>query len=121
MPPPFRIGVRQLTKDSAGADTPSWSPDGSKILFMSRRTGWWTVWVMNADGSDQHTIARSADTNAEPTWSPDGSKVVFERRNDEGVSIIVADADGGHESVVAAACAKECSDEWPRPAWQPIR
>jgi dipeptidyl aminopeptidase/acylaminoacyl peptidase len=35
---------------------PAWSPDGSQIAFLTDRSGRWEVWVMNADGSDQHAL-----------------------------------------------------------------
>jgi Tol biopolymer transport system component len=35
---------------------PVWSPDGSKIAFLTDRTGHWEVWIMNADGSDQRPM-----------------------------------------------------------------
>ena len=35
---------------------PTWSPDGSQIAFLTDRTGRWEIWVMQADGSDQHPL-----------------------------------------------------------------
>jgi Tol biopolymer transport system component len=56
---------------------PVWSPDGSRIAFvrldLSASSG--TVVVMQADGSDAHSIsAPSADGPVE--WSPDGTRVL---------------------------------------------
>jgi Tol biopolymer transport system component len=39
---------------------PTWSPDGSQIAFLTDRDGQWEIWVMNADGSNQHPLV-SAD------------------------------------------------------------
>lgn len=36
--------------------SPTWSPDGSLIAFLTDRTGRWEIWVMNADGSDQRPM-----------------------------------------------------------------
>jgi TolB protein len=35
---------------------PAWSPDGARIAFLTDRAGRWEIWVMNADGSDQHPM-----------------------------------------------------------------
>ena len=35
---------------------PAWSPDGSRIAFLTDRDDRWEIWVMNADGSDQHQL-----------------------------------------------------------------
>ena len=45
--------LKALTTDKASDGLPTWSPDGSKIAFVSNRDGEWSVWVMGADGSDK--------------------------------------------------------------------
>ncbi len=35
---------------------PVWSPDGSRIAFLTDRNSRWEIWVMNADGSEQHPM-----------------------------------------------------------------
>ena len=35
---------------------PAWSPDGSRIAFLTDRNGAWEIWVMNADGSQQRPL-----------------------------------------------------------------
>ena len=47
-------GVRQLTRSSGGIENnlvDSWSPDGTKVAFISNRDGEWLLYAMNADGS----------------------------------------------------------------------
>ena len=35
---------------------PAWSPDGSRIAFLTDRSGGWEIWVMNADGTEQQPL-----------------------------------------------------------------
>ena len=75
-------GLRQLTHVAGGHDAadPAWSPDGRRIAYQSNPTGEYDLWVMNADGSNQHRILRDAGWDDEqPSWSPDGRRLVFAR------------------------------------------
>jgi Tol biopolymer transport system component len=68
----------RLTIDPSNGMYPTWSPDGSRIAFMSWRTGATELWVMNADGSDQRRLTETAWGDAiDPRWSPDGKRIAF--------------------------------------------
>jgi Tol biopolymer transport system component len=78
----------QLTKlTSEGInDSPTWSPDGKQIAFNSNRDpdGSSKIWVMNADGGNQHRLTDIHGTSnpifyddGGPVWSPDGTKILF--------------------------------------------
>ncbi|PWH20726.1 MAG: hypothetical protein DDG58_01380 [Ardenticatenia bacterium] len=56
-----RVAIEQMIQNkqlprSWNNAAPCWSPDGSRIAFVTDRGGRWEVWVMNADGSDQRPL-----------------------------------------------------------------
>ncbi|UCE06399.1 MAG: PD40 domain-containing protein, partial [bacterium] len=50
--------------------SPSWSPDGKKIVFTSRRDGNAEIYVMNADGSEQTRLTNNIFLDSGPSWKP---------------------------------------------------
>jgi hypothetical protein len=67
--------ARQIGKDTFIPEVskfPSWSPDGSQIVFSSNRTGNEQLWVMNADGSNPRLLMGwdnwTSYNDTEPVW-----------------------------------------------------
>jgi len=90
-------GQVNLTNDTTVPNfSPSWSPDGSKIVFIKN----WAVWIMNADGTSLHQLATPpSGSHDHPAWSPDGSKIAFEVTDGFTVSsIFVMNADGTNQT-----------------------
>jgi TolB protein len=66
-------GLTQLTHDPRTALNPSWSPDGSQIAYLStQRNNGWTLYVMNADGSDPHSLVVQTTKDSTVLWHPEG-------------------------------------------------
>ncbi len=67
----------QITSDLAFDAQPRFSPDGTRIVFTSDRSGGQNVWVMALDGSDTTQITQGATNRSEsPDWAPDGTYIV---------------------------------------------
>jgi prepilin-type N-terminal cleavage/methylation domain-containing protein len=117
---------------TSGARATGWSPDGSKILFTSidpDASNYNAIWVMNADGSNQHiivpgdSVAGHGYDNAR--FSPDGNTIVFATtQSDVQAGIYTADADGGglaplllNSAIIVSGCYQ--GDVYNAPAYLP--
>jgi TolB protein len=59
-------GLVQLTHETGGtinAGADSWSPDGTKIAYVSNKTGTYQIWTMNADGSEPTQLTHAKDAH----------------------------------------------------------
>lgn len=62
----------------------SWSPDGSKLLFVSSRRDHSFIGIFTDSLSPIQWISPSVARDISPRWSPDGNKIVFIRRDAAG-------------------------------------
>jgi Tol biopolymer transport system component len=77
----------------------SWSPDGTKIAFSSRRQVVdMQIYVMNADGSHASKLTTGNSSNYSPSWSPDSKRIVFTSSGPHPVKgdICIMNADGSN-------------------------
>ena len=101
----------QITSGDDWNDTdPQWSPDSTRIAFVSDRTGQefdgghnTDVWVIPAAGGTLAKISDHAFEDDLPRWSPDGQRIVFAGRTArrEFPKLYIADAKGGAPSRLA--------------------
>jgi TolB protein len=74
---------------------PTWSPDGSMIIFQSNLDGRNNIWRMDTDGGNLHNLTSEiVGSVGLVAWSPDGQKVAFRVRHESTHTIWVVDADG---------------------------
>jgi Tol biopolymer transport system component len=77
-----------LTNSRSFDANPSFSPDGTKILFNSDRDGNAEIYLMNSDGSDVRRLTFHPAKEAFQVFSPDGTQIAFNsNRENENVGI----------------------------------
>src|SRR5579864_524634 len=57
--------------------SPSWSPDGSSLAYVSFEARLPTVYVQTLKTGDRHVVSANAGVNQAPAWSPDGRKLAL--------------------------------------------
>ena len=92
----------QVTRQTAHVQTPTVSPDGSEVAFLSDVGGHANLWAMAVDGGGLRQITFERDPAVAvgvPVWSPDGKSIAFvSSRGNTGLAfgIWLVDPDGGH-------------------------
>jgi Tol biopolymer transport system component len=114
--------VTDLTSNPALDTSPAPSPDGSRIAFVSTRSGSAEIYVMSAAGGaamrlttspfDDQTVAWNEAGKTSIAWAPDGRRIAFDVQNATFPpacakncvvwSVYVANADGTGRRLVAA-------------------
>ncbi|MEW6755840.1 MAG: LpqB family beta-propeller domain-containing protein [Candidatus Latescibacterota bacterium] len=85
---------RRLTWNAADDGSPAWSPDGSRMVFVSTRDGDTEIYVMGVDGSGQVQLTHHPGYDLDPTWSPDGTRIAYVSVEGDRWDIYIMAADG---------------------------
>jgi Tol biopolymer transport system component len=90
------------------------SPDGTRIVFVSDRSGSDEIYVCNADGSNLLQLTRLGSTRTPglPRWSPDGRKIIFNSVLRGQTSIFVIPSDGGTPRPLTDQTSENLNPSW---------
>jgi len=112
--------VVPLISSTLSDDGPDYSPDGSKIVFASNRTGDFGIWLCDKDGMNPvQLVNRGPSLTGTPHWSPDGRWIAYDSRSSEPgregyADIYVVSAAGGPPRRLTAEAAENVAPSWAR-------
>ena len=89
----------QVTDAPSNEAMGAWSPDGSRIAFVTDRDGNYELYVADADGGNARRVTTTPDlTEVSPVWTTDGQKIVYAAQASGGrtqIRIVNVDGTGG--------------------------
>ena len=75
---------------------PCWSPDGSRLAFLSQRSGFNEIWLVNSNGADMLQLTHTGLDLGDINWSPDGRWLAATANRRGAVDLVLVDVEGGN-------------------------
>jgi TolB protein len=93
--------------------SPKWSPDGSRIAYVSFESGNSAVYIQNIlTGARQLISGRAKGINSAPAWSPDGTKLALSLSYTGNPEIYVMDLGSRQETRLTQGLAINTEPVW---------
>ncbi len=104
-----------LIEDTHPNSPPAWSPDGTKLAFISSRDGRQALYVAGSDGTDVQKLTKDLFRMDGESWSPDGKKIALSASEvGENTDIWVIDL----QTLQATNLTRDAAEDI-HPAWSP--
>lgn len=108
-----RVAPQRLLGSTRYEEAPHVSPDGSRIAYVSERSGTSEVWISDIDGSNpvQLTTFNGPYTSS-PRWSPDGRRIAFAAMASGDADVYLVEVAGGLPTRLTATASLEVNPHW---------
>lgn len=112
--------TKQLTDNDYMDFRPAWSPDSTRIAYVSDYDGDEDIYTINADGSGIKRLTVNDHPDSRPVWSPDGGKIAYvSLHNGRHTDLFVMNQDGSGVVQLTDYDDAETNHYYGAPSWSP--
>jgi eukaryotic-like serine/threonine-protein kinase len=86
--------LRQLTFSAALEEWPTWSPDGTRLAYVTEVDGFRQLFVRTIATGEDHRLTHGSRDDIQPAWSPDSRGLAFVRARTSSGKLDPADING---------------------------
>ena len=89
--------AKQVTQHGSISIKPKFSPDGSKIVYVSYKDRYPFLYILDRATGKSAPLSKNVGLNAAPAWAPDGKRLAMVLSKDGNTEIYTKNADGSGE------------------------